>query len=276
MIELPESNTLAKQIIENLVGKTVTSVIAAQSPHKFAWYFGDPSEYPARLRNNTIINAAAYGMFVEINLSDSILLFSDGVNLRWHPAAGPLPQKHQLFLAFDDGTHLSATVAMYGGIQCWKKTDLLENPYYSIALSKHSPLTDQFDESYFQGLLDPGEVQKLSLKAALATEQRIPGLGNGTLQDILWRAKLHPKRKVNTLTPEEFKTLFATLKSTLAEMTQLGGRSTEKDLFGNPGGYQIVMGAENNGKDCPTCGTAILKEAYMGGSVYTCSTCQPL
>jgi formamidopyrimidine-DNA glycosylase len=52
-------------------------------------------------------------------------------------------------------------------------------------------------------LLSPDAVQKLSLKAALATEQRIPGLGNGSLQDILWQAHLHPKRKTNTLSDEE-------------------------------------------------------------------------
>jgi hypothetical protein len=34
------------------------------------------------------------------------------------------------------------------------------------------------------------EVKKLSLKALLATEQRIPGLGNGVLQDILFKARM--------------------------------------------------------------------------------------
>lgn len=276
MIELPESNTLAKQIVENLVGKTVTSVIAAQSPHKFAWYHGDPDEYPARLMDNTIIGATAYGMFVEINLSGSTLLFSDGVNLRLHPAAGPVPQKHQLLLGFTDSTFLSATVAMYGGIQGWKKGEVFENSYYESACAKPSPLTEAFDETYFQQLMAPGEVQKLSLKAALATEQRIPGLGNGTLHDILWKAKLNPKRKVNTLSTDEIHTLYVTLKQILLEMTKLGGRSTEKDLFGNLGGYQVVMCSENNGKACPNCGTVILKEAYLGGSVYTCKTCQPV
>ena len=42
MIELPEATTLAQQINHSLVGKTVSSTIAAQSPHKFAWYNGDP------------------------------------------------------------------------------------------------------------------------------------------------------------------------------------------------------------------------------------------
>ena len=46
-MELPESRTLEKQINSILVGKTVTNVVANSSPHKFAWYKGDPKDYPA-------------------------------------------------------------------------------------------------------------------------------------------------------------------------------------------------------------------------------------
>jgi formamidopyrimidine-DNA glycosylase len=117
-------------------------------------------------------------------------------------------------------------------------------------------------------------VRKLPLKAALATEQRIPGLGNGCLQDILWEARLHPRCKVNALSDAELQQLYISLKLTLREMTQAGGRSTEKDLFGQPGGYQVRLCAQTKGKPCPRCGSPIVKEAYLGGSVYTCPTCQ--
>jgi formamidopyrimidine-DNA glycosylase len=276
MIELPESITLAKQINENLIGKKITAVTAAASPHKFAWYFGDPADYASRLVDREITSALGLGIFVEVCLSHTRILFSDGVNLRWHTKAGPIPKKHQLLLAFDDGTSLSASIAMYGGIQCWEEGNDFDNPYYKIAMEKPSPLTDEFDQSYFTQLLSPEEVQKLSLKAALATEQRIPGLGNGSLQDILWKAKLNPRQKTNTLTKEETNRLYINIKETFFEMAHSGGRSTEKDLFGEPGGYQVVMCAANKDKPCPECGSLIQKESYMGGSVYTCADCQPL
>jgi formamidopyrimidine-DNA glycosylase len=275
MLELPESHTIAKQINENLIGKTVTSVVAAASPHKFAWYYGDPANYPDRLIGNEILSARGLGMFVEITLSNAILLLSDGVNLRLHPAAGQVPKKHQLLLGFDDETFFSTSLSMYGGVYCWDKASEFDYSYYNVAKDKPSPLTETFDEAYFKGLLAPDAVQKLSLKAALATEQRIPGLGNGSLQDILWHAYLHPKLKTNTLTDEDMHELFTSLTHTLAEMTRLGGRSTEKDLFGQPGGYPVVMCAAYNGRPCPKCGTIIHKESFMGGSIYTCSHCQP-
>lgn len=274
MIELPEATTLAQQINRSLVGKSVISTLAAQSPHKFAWYNGDPADYPAMLQGNSLVSARGLGMFVKIAFSNCFLLFNDGVNLRLHPAAGPVPVKHQLLVNFSDGTSLSASVAMYGGVVCWEKSASYDNTYYQTALSKPSPLTDAFDEAYFQALIAPGAVQKLPLKAALATEQRIPGLGNGCLQDILWVAQMHPRRKLNTLDEGEVKRLFLSIKDTLKTMSELGGRSTEKDLLGQPGGYQVRMCADTKDKACPRCGSQIKKEAYMGGSVYTCPVCQ--
>ena len=276
MIELPESNTLARQINESLIGKTITSVNAASSPNKFAWYYGDPSDYPNRLTGSEIISARGVGMFVEISLSEAILLFSDGINLRLHPSADPIPKKHQLLLELDDESILSASISMYGGLYCMDKDIEFDYSYFNIAKEKPSPLTVEFDQAYFEVLLSPNVVQKLSLKAALATEQRIPGLGNGSLQDILWHANLHPKRKINTLDEDEFLALYYSLTHTLAEMTRLGGRSTEKDLFAQPGGYPVVMCAAYNGQPCPQCGTIIHKESFMGGSIYTCIHCQPL
>ena len=117
---------------------------------------------------------------------------------------------------------------------------------------------------------------QLSAKAFLATEQRIPGLGNGVLQDILFNAGIHPKRKISTLDETERRTLFDSIKSTLEEMTGQGGRDTEKDLFGEPGGYRVKMGKDGMGKPCPVCGGQVVKEAYMGGSVYYCEGCQKL
>lgn len=274
MIELPEATTLAQQINHSLVGKTVSSTIAAQSPHKFAWYNGDPADYPAVLEGNSLVSARGLGMFVEISLSNCFLLFNDGVNLRFHPTAGPIPAKHQLLVNFSDGTSLSASVAMYGGVVCWEKRAIYDNLYYQTSLSKPSPLTEGFDEGYFQNLISPESVQKLPLKAVLATEQHIPGLGNGCLQDILWEAGLHPRRKLNTLAEEEIKRLYSSVKDTLKTMTELGGRSTEKNLLGQPGGYQVRLCADTKDNPCPRCGSEIRKEAYMGGSVYFCPQCQ--
>jgi len=59
-------------------------------------------------------------------------------------------------------------------------------------------------------------------------------------------------------------------------MYALGGRDTEKNLFGNTGSYKTKMSKNTAGKSCFACGTTIVKEAYMGGSIYYCPKCQKL
>ena len=237
MLEIPEAITIARQVTETLTGRVVQSVTAAASPHKFAWYNGDPADYPARLLGASFLSAEDHGGMVQVNLNQAYMLFSDGVNLRSLTAGETRPAKHQLLLEFEDGSALAASVQMYGGLICWSEGETYDNPYYLVALQKPSPLDEAFSEQYFNGILAGEGVQKLSVKAALATEQRIPGLGNGILQDILWKAGLSPRCRVSTLSAAELDKLFIAVKETLAEMTRLGGRDTEKDLFGNPGGF---------------------------------------
>jgi formamidopyrimidine-DNA glycosylase len=197
------------------------------------------------------------------------------VALRFHSGDEKRPDKHQLLIEFEDGTAISASIQMYGGLWCFKEGEF-QNPYYDAAKSKPSPLSDEFDRVYFENLITPSDVQQLSVKAFLATEQRIPGLGNGVLQDILYNAKIHPKRKVETITDGERESLFHSIKSTLKEMTEQGGRDTTKDLFGEPGGYRTRLSQNTIDKPCPVCGGRIVKQQYLGGSIYFCGGCQKI
>ena len=273
MIELPEAVNLAKQFTETIKGKKVKEVVAGYSPHKFAWFHGDPADYGSRLSNKTIGAAESHGGMVEVAVDDLNLLFADGVALRFLETNAKRPSKHQLLIDFEDGTALSASVQMYGGMWCFK-TDEFDSPYYDVAREKPSPLTNDFNSDYFDRMINDPEIQNLSTKAFLATEQRIPGLGNGVLQDILYNAGIHPKRKVETLKDEEKEFIFNSVKSTLKEMTEQGGRDTEKDLFGESGGYRTKLSKNTLNSPCPACGGRIIKQAYMGGSIYFCSGCQ--
>mgnify|MGYP000888013374 CR=1 FL=1 len=108
------------------------------------------------------------------------------------------------------------------------------------------------------------------------SKQRIPGLGNGVLQDILWAARIHPKRRMDALSGADMTAMFDAVKRLLAEMTARGGRDTERDLFGAPGGYVTVLSRNTVGAPCPACGATIAKEAYLGGAIYYCPGCQAL
>ena len=273
MIELPEAIVLANQVTRTLAGKRITQAVANQSPHKFAWYSGNPAEYTQKLAGKTITSARGVGCHVEISADDMLLVL--GTPLHYHDEGEKHPSKHQLLLEFEDLTAMSATVQMWGGLFCFRRDEPGGMPDYHIARKTPSPLSDEFDRAFFDRLFNQ-ETGKLSVKAFLATEQRIPGLGNGVLQDILWNAHIHPRRKVNELTEEAVQTMFQTVKFVLRDMTMKGGRDTERDLFGCSGGYQTILSKNSVGKPCPACGVTIAKEAYLGGSIYYCAGCQPL
>jgi len=272
MLEIPEAQTIARRIKKTLAGRTIIRAVAAASPHGFAFYSGDPAAYGEMLEGKKITGSAAFGGRPEIWAEELRVSFGDGVNVRYFEDGAKLPVKHQLLLALDNGSAICCTVQMYGGMWAFPE-GMKDDFYYNVAKEKPSPLSDAFDAAYFANLLTD-ETKKLSAKAFLATEQRIPGLGNGVLQDILWVAKIHPKRKMHTLSDSEYEVMFKTVKALLADMTDKGGRDTEKDLFGNPGGYRTVMSKKNDGMPCPDCGDMIKRMAYLGGNVYVCEGCQ--
>ncbi|NLG52352.1 MAG: endonuclease VIII, partial [Chloroflexi bacterium] len=167
MLELPEAVVMAEQITRTLQGKRIARAIANQSPHKFAWYTGDPAEYHARLAGKVVGSATASAGMVEIKVEDQTLLLS--TSMRYYPAGAKLPPKHQLLLEFDDGSAFVASVQMWGCLFCIGAGEKAGFADYETGKGRPSPLTDAFDRAYFDSLFNEN-TDKLSAKAFLATE----------------------------------------------------------------------------------------------------------
>ena len=274
MIELPEAITIGKQVQQALAGRTVTAVYGATHLHKFTFFNDTPEAYGRMLVGRKVEGAEGKGIFVDIRFDGEMYLsIFDGINMRYGGRSATVPQKYQLLLTFDDDSFVSFTTSMYGGIYVFHRT--FDNKYRTLSLESVSPLGDAYDESRFEALI-ASEKKNISAKALLASEQRIPGLGNGVLQDILYNASIHPKRKIVSFSDEEKRSLFRSLKTTLLEMTVQGGRDTETDFFGNRGSYKTLLSKNTCGAPCLRCSNTIVKDAYMGGSVYFCPVCQRL
>jgi len=277
MIELPETYVLSAQINQALVGKAITNVMVNTHPHAFAWYTDDPITYQDKLVGKKVTNSnpgTGYtcGGNTEILCEDTLLVMSTPI--KYHAPGGKLPAKHQLLISFEDDSHMSCTVQMWGAMFCFPANEDGIPKDYAIKKCP-TPYEDAFDSAYFDNLFN-GLKPNTSAKALLATEQRIPGFGNGVLHDVLWNARIHPKRKLETLTDKDKESLFNSVKSTLLKMRDEGGRDTEKDLFNQKGGYRTILSSKTLVNPCPACGGELVREAYMGGNIYFCSGCQPL
>ena len=188
-------------------------------------------------------------------------------------AGARLPDTYHLMLTFEDGSALTVTTAMWGAMELYEAGQELERTY--IRGMRPTPVDPEFTFGYFGGLIDEQLAgEKRSVKGLLTQEQLIPGVGNAIAQDILHRARLHPRRALGDLDAGGRRTLYDAIIATIGEAIELGGRSDETDLFGRPGRYVRRMDKSAAGNPCPECGTTVQKIQYLGGACYLCPSCQ--
>jgi formamidopyrimidine-DNA glycosylase len=275
MFEISEYTVLARQINNTLTGKTIRAGELGNSPHKFVWYNRTHEEFAELTQGKTIGPACARGSWLSIPLEPGyVLLFGEcGGKILFHPAGSPLPVKYHLLIHFEDGSALSATTQMWGAMELYEAGMEQERQYIKGMLP--TPLDPAFTFDYFNNLIDELlQGQKRSAKSLLTQEQTIPGLGNSSAQDILFRARIGPRRGLAEFSPGQRRDLYNAIVDIVGEIIAGGGRNDEIDLFGQPGGYARSMDSAAAGKPCPECGATVQKMQYLGGACYFCPNCQ--
>ena len=275
MIELPEIVTLTRQMKDALVGKTLASVELAETRPKFLFVTPEPPAFAPRLRERRIVDVTSAGKWIHLQLdTDETLLVGEfGGRLQYHEAEDELPKKRHIAFGFEDGSSMTLAIQMWGFVGALSPAEVAEHPYASNL--GPTPVGKAFTLRLLNDTLDQYlESENKPIKAFLTHEPNICGIGNGYLQDILFRSRLSPRRKVGTLTAADREALHHALQETLEEAIDLGGRDTERTLFGEPGGYIPILVKRTNGASCTRCGTPIRKIQYLGGSCYLCPSCQ--
>jgi formamidopyrimidine-DNA glycosylase len=275
MIELPEAFVISQQMNETLKGKHIEYGDRGNTSHKFAFSSGTSEEYTAILAGKSLGKSWSHGMSIltEVGQDHILVLGCGGERILFHPPEAKLPKKTQLFLRFTDQSTLTVTVSGWGNTLLLPAEEA--GHHMHVKQDRLTPLNDAFTLDYFKGLFsDIDPESKKSIKYFLVSEPGVWGMGNGCLQDILFYAGLHPRRKVVDIDEEAQNTLYNALMGNLKKIIKLGGRNSEYDLYGNKGGYVRLMDSKTKGTPCPTCSTPIEKISYLGGSCYLCPTCQ--
>lgn len=275
MIELPEAVVIAAQMDSELAGKRIVAGNRGNSPHKFAFYTREPEEYEAILPGKTVGHSEARGnaTVTEVEPGYLVVLGTGGERILLHGDASTLPKKYHFLLQFEDGTYLTVSIQGWGSAMLLTTEEA--KTHWVLKPKGPSPLSDEFTWEYFRGLFEGiAPEDKRAVKFFLISEPGVWGLGNGYTQDILFRAKLHPRRRVMDTSEEERRALYDAVRGVLREAVDQGGRTDEKDLYGRPGGYERTLYSKVVGKPCPRCGGVIEKIAFLGGSSYFCGECQ--
>ena len=275
MFELPEFVTLAGQMNGVLKGKTIQRGQLGNSPQKFLWYNRSHEEFDLLTKGKTVGEARAKGkwLFLPLDPGYVLVLGECGGKVLYHLPGSKVPKKYHLYVTFEDDSFLTATTQMWGAMELYEKGEEQKRQY--ITGMKTTPIEPEFTFPYFSTLLDDlTNGKKRSAKALLTQDQIIPGLGNAIAQDILFRAHLHPRHPIADLNTDQRHTLYSAIVDTVGEVTEMGGRYDEYDLYNNPGGYVRKMDKNAVGHPCPECGAEIEKIQYLGGACYFCPNCQ--
>ena len=275
MFELPEYTNFVKQMNASLAGKTIQKGQLGNSPHKFVWYNREPEEFERLTKGKVVGEAWVQGRWLFIPLEPGyVLLFGEcGGKILTHTPGEKLPKKYHLYLTFEDESFLTATTQMWGAYELYQRGDEQNREY--VKGMRTTPVEAAFTFDYFDSLID--ELlggKKRSAKSLLTQDQIIPGLGNASAQDILFRARLHPRHPIEDLNADQRRTLYDSIVSTVTEIIEQGGRYDEYDLYRNRGGYIRLMDKNAVARPCPECGGEVKKIQYLGGACYLCPNCQ--
>lgn len=111
------------------------------------------------------------------------------------------------------------------------------------------------------------------LRNLLMDDEFIAGIGNAYADEILWAARLHPKRRVASLDPGEMDRLRGALRATLERAAEIVERELPVELGTKVRTHMNVRG--HVGDPCPRCGTKIVRTRHGLDEMYVCPRCQP-
>ncbi|HEX4743474.1 MAG TPA: DNA-formamidopyrimidine glycosylase family protein [Candidatus Limnocylindria bacterium] len=101
----------------------------------------------------------------------------------------------------------------------------------------------------------------------------IAGIGNAYADEILWAAKLHPKRRVGSLDEGELDRLRGALRATLERAAEIVEGQLPPELGTKVRTHMNVRG--HAGEPCPRCGARIVRTRHGLEEMYLCPRCQP-
>lgn len=270
MAELPEIAKLSGQMKDALRGKTIHTITLLQE--KCANIPSD--EFQDRIKGARIEDIRYKGKWIITTLhnGENILLsLGMGADIWLFDNEKNEADKYQIKLLFSDGTGYTARFWWFGKFLLVSNDELVLEPNTKdIAID---PFDEKFTFDYFSSLL---KGKKTQIKAFLMNQKNVGGIGNMYMHDILFKAQLHPQKKIAEMSGEEMKLLYSSIKEVLNLSREKGTFAFESDFFGQKGGFTtdyFLVGYKEN-QPCPVCSETIVSIKTGSTSTFICPACQ--
>ncbi len=274
MPELPEVETIKEDLRELVLGARVEK---AEVLYPNLVEQPSPGEFVRRLEGTQIIGARrrAKHLIVELDSGDALVFqLKIGGQLLLVPPVEE-PQKNLMLLL-----HLDAERRLFLRDQTeFSRARLLDREELEGRLSTlgPEPLDGWFEENGAQYLRETLSPRRAQIKPLLLDQKVVSGIGNIYVDEILYDARLHPRRKANTLSDEEWGRLHAAIRENLAAGTEHRGTTVRlyRDVLNRAGEHQSHLRVfEKTGEPCPVCGGKVVREKVGGRPTHFCPACQ--
>ncbi len=274
MPELPEVETIVRELREaQLIG---AKIIMARVFWNRSIDPPNSHDFIRRIADQTIVDIHRRGKNIIFTLSKETLIVHLRMTGKFSIVSSNqcAPLKHErVQLCLADGR-----IIRFEDQRKFGKWHLSNNPLEKLSKLGVEPLSDDFSLQRFKTLLSH---RKSPIKSFLLDQKYIVGLGNIYVDEALWEAKIHPLRRISTLSDKEIRALYTAipkvLKQGIANMgTTLGSsQANYYSVSGRKGSNQHKLNVfRREQQACPRCGETILKTVVGQRGTHFCPNCQ--
>jgi formamidopyrimidine-DNA glycosylase len=273
MPELPEVETVVRGLATRMTGRR----IARLDLHRGDLRWPIPRGLKRKAEGRRIEAVRRRAKYILVDLEDGgVLLMHLGMSGRLTVANAddrtpPEPHDHVVF-TLDDGTRIRFNDQRRFGVLDYVRREALET---------HPLLRELGPEPLDPGFTGPVLAASLKgkrtpLKAALLDQQVVAGLGNIYVSEVLYQARLSPRRLARTVTPERAQRLVEAIREVLGRAIAAGGSSLRNyvQASGELGYFQhqwAVYGREGEPCSGCDCGGGIRRIVQSNRSTFYCA-----
>ena len=274
MPELPEVETVCRALSKVIKNSRIKKIEFYRKDLR--WQVKDNLE--VTLKNNIFIDPYRRGKYILIPTNtDKIFLIHLGMSGQIRIKKKDTVQKHDhmRMIVENNNKHFVVTYndsRRFGYIDLFKKKELRE--HFLLSKIGVEPLGRELTTEYLQNNF---KKRVVNIKNALIDQKIIAGIGNIYASEILYKAKINPLRKVNSLSQNDLNSIITFTKIILKRSIDVGG-TTIRDHMQPDGslGYfkqKLQVYGKVNEK-CKTCNSYIVKEVISNRSTFICKHCQ--
>ncbi|MFX0023736.1 MAG: Fpg/Nei family DNA glycosylase [Candidatus Hermodarchaeota archaeon] len=257
MPELPEVETFKKYLDNTSINQVIKSVEVIDNRVLNV----DESDLKRLVTNNQFKSSTRHGKYLLITLKQGYLIMHFGMtgDLEYYNNEEEDPKYSKVIFRFTNDYNLAYTSRrMFGRLYIAKSfEDFIEK-------KKLGPDAFKMSLEEFKSAL---RKRTAILKNALLNQNFVAGIGNIYSDEIMFRTKLHPKSKIDTLDENKIKELFNNIKDVLQF-----GIDKEGDLSSYPDSFLIPHRKKE--EICPICQNEIKSIDLSGRRGYFCPNCQ--